>query len=120
MDQQPDDRGSVTAETAVVLPTLVLVAVLGVWAVGAAAAQVRCIDAAASGARALARGEPPALVVEAVREIAPAGAQVVLGGDAGIVRVEVSAEVSLPWGPLSKLPALDVGAGASAAREGTS
>ena len=39
-----------------VLPALVLLAMLGVWAVAAVAAHLRCVDAAGTGARALARG----------------------------------------------------------------
>lgn len=54
------DRGSVTAEFAVVLPTIVLVVLLGVGALGAGARQVRLQDAAADAARLVARGEEPA------------------------------------------------------------
>ncbi|MFG6443995.1 TadE family type IV pilus minor pilin [Microbacterium sp. P06] len=52
-------RGSVTAEFAVVLPAIVLVLLLGVGALGAAARQVRLQDAAADAARLVARGDDP-------------------------------------------------------------
>lgn len=49
------DRGSVTAEAAMVIPVLLLFALALVWALMAAAAQIRCVDAARTGARAAAR-----------------------------------------------------------------
>lgn len=51
------ERGSVTAEFAVVLPAIVLVVLLGVGALGAAGRQIRLQDAAADAARLIARGE---------------------------------------------------------------
>ncbi len=47
----------VTAETAMVLPVLVLLSLVGVAAVGVAQARVRCADGAREAARAVARGE---------------------------------------------------------------
>ncbi|MFL6163630.1 MAG: TadE family type IV pilus minor pilin [Jatrophihabitantaceae bacterium] len=55
-----DERGMVTAETAVVLPVLVLLSLAGIAAVGVAQARVRCADAALVAARAIARGDPAA------------------------------------------------------------
>lgn len=106
----------VTAELAAALPALVLVAVLCVWAVAAAAAHVRCLDAARSAARELARGEPPHVVRAVAAERAPPGAQVdVTGPAAGLVRVRVRVRVGLPggWGG----PAVEVGGAAVAAVE---
>ena len=68
-DRGDSDRGTATAELAVVLPAVVLLAASGVWAVAAAAAQLRCVDAAGTGARALARGDPTAAVSRAVVEV---------------------------------------------------
>lgn len=95
----PRDRGTATAELAVVLPALALLAVLGVWAVLLGAGQVRCADAAGVGARALARGEPAAVVRRVVTEVAPAGATVELGrsGDLVVVEVRVVVPVPGPW-----------------------
>jgi hypothetical protein len=107
-DSGPDDRGTATAELAVVLPSVVMLAALAVWAVLAVAAYLRCVDAAGVGARALARGEPPAQVQEVVAEVAPAGARVRLGRDGDLVVVEVGTTVPLP-GPWSRAgPGLDV------------
>ncbi|MFE0578162.1 TadE family type IV pilus minor pilin, partial [Streptomyces sp. NPDC058874] len=44
------DRGYVTAEAALVIPALVLFAASLVWALMAAAGQIRCVDAARAGA----------------------------------------------------------------------
>ena len=59
MHRRDADReaGMVTAETAVVLPVLLLVLVCAVAAVTVVGAQLRCVDAAREGARAAARGE---------------------------------------------------------------
>jgi Flp pilus assembly protein TadG len=54
------DHGMVTAETAMVLPVLVLLSLVGVAAIGVAQARVRCADAALLAARAVARGDPTA------------------------------------------------------------
>ena len=95
-----DDSGTATAELAVVLPAVVLLAVLGVWSVLVGAAQLRCTDAAGVGARALARGEPPEDVRRVVAEVAPRDATVVLGGVGDLVSVEVRVLMPLPgpWG----------------------
>src|SRR5206468_10387938 len=55
-----DERGMVTAETAVVLPVLLLVLAGAVAAVTVVGVQLRCVDAAREGARAAARGETSA------------------------------------------------------------
>lgn len=71
------DRGAVTAEAAVVIPVLVAFAMVLLWALVAASAQIRCVDAARAGARAAARSEPEAAVLAAARDAAPRGARVV-------------------------------------------
>ena len=94
-----DDRGTATAELAVVLPAVVLLAASGVWAVAAAAAQLRCVDAAGTGARALARGETTAAVSRVVAEVAPAGAAVSISrtGDLAVVEVRMTVRLPGPW-----------------------
>ncbi|WP_374935745.1 TadE family type IV pilus minor pilin [Streptomyces sp. SM11] len=86
------DRGAVTAEAAVVIPVLVAFAVALLWALLAASDQIRCVDAARAGARAAARAEPEAAVLEAARDAAPRGARVEVGraGDLWRVRVEAA------------------------------
>jgi Flp pilus assembly protein TadG len=108
------DRGTVTAELAVALPSLVLL--LGVvLAVGQLMlAQIGCIDGARAAARLAARGEPSGRVAAAVAAAAPPGATFVLGRGGGEVRVRVTASVRLP---LPAVPAVAVVATAVAADE---
>lgn len=84
------DRGAVTAEAAVVIPVLVAFSLALLWALMAAADQIRCVDAARAGARAAARSEPEAAALGAARDAAPQGAQVEMerAGDLWRVRVE--------------------------------
>ena len=89
----------VTAETAVVLPVLLLVLAGSVAAVTVVGAQLSCVDAAREGARAAARGESVAVVTALANRAAPEDAvtTVVLGADD--VRVTVSARIA-PVGPV--------------------
>jgi TadE-like protein len=89
----------VTAETAVVLPVLLLVLAGAVAAVTVVGAQMRCVDAAREGARAAARGDDPAAVTEVVRRVAPEGAHVIAIHDGEDVRVTVTVDVP-PLGPV--------------------
>lgn len=94
-------RGAATAELAVVLPGLVLVTALCVWAVLVGAVHVQCLDAARTGARALARDEPVGAVRAVVEGFAPRGARVeVLRLGPDLVAVDVRARVGVP-GPWS-------------------
>ncbi|MEV6739175.1 TadE family type IV pilus minor pilin [Streptomyces sp. NPDC051104] len=90
------DQGFVTAETAVVLPALVLFAMALVWALLAASAQIRCVDAARAGARAAARQEPPGVVRDTTGQAAPDGARITVSRQGDLVRVLV---VAHPPGP---------------------
>ncbi|MEU4999756.1 TadE family type IV pilus minor pilin [Streptomyces sp. NPDC021622] len=85
------DAGFVTAEAAVVLPTLVLFTMALVWALLAASAQIQCVDAARAGARAMARQDPESAAVAAARQAAPRGASVAVRRDGDLVRVAVVA-----------------------------
>lgn len=93
-----------------VLPSLLLVLAVALGAVGAAAAQLSCADAARIGARALARGEPPEYARALALSAAPDGARVQLSESDGMARVTVSAEPRL--GPL-RAPPLRVDGGAA-------
>ncbi|GIG63819.1 TadE family protein [Phytomonospora endophytica] len=86
------DRGSVTAEFAVVLPAAVLLLTAGLTAVDAVTTRLECLDAAREGALAGARGESAA---DAAHRRAPPGASVSAGAEGDTFRAEVSAEVSL-------------------------
>ncbi|MFE4547933.1 MULTISPECIES: TadE family type IV pilus minor pilin [unclassified Streptomyces] len=90
------DRGFVTAEAAVVLPSLVLVGMALVWALLAASAQIQCVDAARAGARSAARQDPPDTVLETARRAAPRGARVTVSRTGDLVRVKVTASAPGP------------------------
>ncbi|MFJ2949153.1 TadE family type IV pilus minor pilin [Streptomyces sp. NPDC087226] len=85
------DRGFVTAESAMVLPVLVMFAMALVWGLLVVAAQIRCVDAARAGARAAARQDPADAVVQVARQAAPPGAEITVSREAGQVRVVVAA-----------------------------
>lgn len=111
------DRGSATAETAILLPVLVVVLVACLWVLACVAAQLACVDAARAGARAAARGDSPAQVREIARRLAPAGSAVEVSDRGETLDVAVRAQVRPFGGVLSVLPAVDVGGRAAAPRE---
>lgn len=108
-------KGSVTAETAAVLPALMVVLAAGLWAVAAVEARLECVDAARAGARAVSRGEPLERVRSSVLAAVPAGARVVVTRGADVARVEVSVHVRPQWG--TSLPGVTVRATAVSAVE---
>lgn len=111
------ERGMVTAEFAVVLPAVVFVLALSLGALGLALDQVRCVDAARSGARAAARGDSYPAVLLVARRAAPSGALVSMDTSEDLVRVSV---VSASRVAGSLLPAwLRASSTASAAQEPT-
>lgn len=83
------DSGMVTAETAVVLPVLVVVAAIMFGVIGHAVDQVRAVDAAESGARAASRGESTLIVQQAALNDAPKDSrvQVTINHDSAMVDV---------------------------------
>jgi hypothetical protein len=83
------ERASATAETAVALPALVLVLGVCLWVLAAAAATLRCADAARAAARVAARGEPADAVAQAARRTAgrPVAVSTTRAGDLLTVRV---------------------------------
>lgn len=108
------DRGFVTAESAVVLPVLVMFTMALVWGLLMVAAQIQCVDAARTGARAAARQDPADSVVAVTREAAPRGAEVTVDREGDQVRVVVAAKPlpctvcpsrcgSRPWLPRRRL-----------------
>jgi hypothetical protein len=105
------DRGSVTAELAVVLPVVVLLLLAGFTGVTAVLTKLRCVDAAREAARATARGDAGE---PAGRRAAPDGASISVRVEGDTVRAVVRASVR-PLGPL--LPAVTVEGTAVAATE---
>ncbi|MEU7293222.1 TadE family type IV pilus minor pilin [Streptomyces exfoliatus] len=92
------DRGFVTVEAAMVLPVLALFTVTLLWGLAAAAAQIRCVDAARAGARAAARSEPVSSAESAARSAAPDGARVSVTRAGELWRVTVEARAPGPRG----------------------
>jgi hypothetical protein len=85
----------VTAEAAVVLPVLVAFTMALIWGLLVVAAQIQCVDAARTGARAAARQDPADAVVAITRAAAPGGAKVTVVREQDQVRVTVEAKPSL-------------------------
>jgi Flp pilus assembly protein TadG len=108
-----DERGSVTAEFAVVLPAVLVCLGLCAGAIQAAAQQVRLTDTAAVAARALGRGDDAAGIVSRT------GAAIETERTGGLVCVRLTATSSVaglrPLGlPMSaRACALDDGASGS-------
>jgi len=90
------DRGTATAEFAVALPAFVAVLVVALAGVATGIDHVRCVDAARSAARALARGDSPAAAMAVARAAAPGGAQVVTSVTSGTVTVRVTSTRAAP------------------------
>ena len=107
------ETGMVTAELAVALPAVVLVALIVFSGLQVALTQLRCRDAAAVAARLTARGESAATVTAAMSSTAPAGSHLVVRRDGQLVQVRVSASVRL-LGTGRLLPSLIVTATSAA------
>lgn len=113
-----DERGMVTAETALVIPVLVAVSLAMVWLLTLGVAQMKVTDAAREAARALARGESADRALQ-LAELAAPGASVTIEDDNGMVVVTVRREVSPPGGVLEgAFGAAEVSSSATALEEG--
>ncbi|MEV1171175.1 TadE family type IV pilus minor pilin [Nonomuraea sp. NPDC049784] len=108
-------RGSVTAETAAMLPALMVVLAAALWAIQVVGAQFECVDAARAAARAAARGEPLEQVSARARSASRADAQVTVTRETKTTRVEITVEVRPPWA--QPLPAVRISATATADTE---
>lgn len=111
-----DETGAVTAEAAVVIPILVLVAVGLCWLVSLGVAQLRVVDAARETARSLARSDPDEEARALGRQVAPDGASIVVKEVDGLISVTVHAEVEAPGG-LFTFPGFEARATVVAAKE---
>lgn len=96
-------RGSATAELAIVLPAVTVLLALLLLGVSAGLLQLRLEEGARAGARALARGDAPAQVVEIVARVTGHGASISVGNDGGYATVTVQGRVGgvlsglVPW-----------------------
>ncbi len=109
--------GMVTAETATVLPFLVLVTLALAWLITIGIAQVRCLDAAREAARVMARGDGSSAAVDVATQVAPSGAQVRMNATEAVVDVEVTVGLSPPVPLLGQVLSVPVSASATAALE---
>jgi Flp pilus assembly protein TadG len=100
---RPAERGAATAELAVALPALLLVLALALGALRLGIDRVRCVDAAQTAARVLARGEPVDRARAVALARAPTGASALLVVGARTVRVTVRSP------PVGVLTAIGVG-----------
>ncbi|MFB4283699.1 TadE family type IV pilus minor pilin [Nonomuraea sp. MTCD27] len=113
--ERPASRGSVTAETAAMLPALMVVLAAALWAVQAVGVQLECVDAARAAVRAAARGEPLDQVRTFARAATSPDAQVDITRDPKLTKVQITVEVRPSWG--ESLPAVRVSATATADTE---
>lgn len=97
-----DERGAVTAETALALPLLIAVTLGMVWMVTFGVAQMKTTDAAREVARALARGETQADAVGLAERVAP-GSRVEVSSNGDTVVVVVTDSVPSPGGVFDSL-----------------
>ena len=86
----------VTAESAVVIPVLLLVLAVVLSALSVGVDQLRCVDAARVGARSAARGDSTVRSADLARASAPTGARVgvQVGGDFAVVTVAVHRQLA--------------------------
>jgi hypothetical protein len=110
-------RGAVTAETVMVLPVLVAVALGLAWLLILASTQVRVVDAAREVARAVARDESRSGALGLGRRVAPDGSTITVRQRGDTVVVHVAVRVRGPGGLFESLPGVRVEAEAVAARE---
>jgi Flp pilus assembly protein TadG len=90
-----EERGSVAAEFAVVLPAAAIVLVMGLGLVQLGTVQVRLTDAAADAARLIGRGESADARVAAAHP----GATMTVSRTGAVVCVTLSARVAVGSGP---------------------
>lgn len=113
MEEASIETGMVTAELAVALPAVVLVAMFALSGLQVEMTQLRCRDAAGIAARLAGRGETAATVSAAMSAGAPPGVRLALRRDGELVEAQVSAQVRL-LGVGRLLPAFTVTATAAA------
>lgn len=120
MPQRRNECGAVTAETAAVIPVLVLLTAVLAWMVAFGVTQVRATDAARETARALARGDDETTSIELGQRIAPRGARLQVRNEGETVVVVIRADVHGPGGIFGFVPGHEIRAEAVAVRESAS
>lgn len=89
-------RGAVTAEFAVALPSIVVLLVVVLTAVTVGASQLRLEEAARAGAREIMRGEGTVVATTTVQRLAGRDAELAVTGDGTWATVHVSTTVDGP------------------------
>jgi Flp pilus assembly protein TadG len=112
------DDGTVTAESAIAIPSLVVLLMIFVWVILVVTAQLRVVDAARVGARAAARGESIEQSISVAGQAAPPGAEAYVTRSGDEIRVKVEVDVPPPGG-IAVLPSIHLDAIAYAAVEAT-
>lgn len=107
------ERGTVTAEAAMVLPVVTAFCLALTWMITIGIAQIRVVDAARDAARAAARGDGRQAAVAAARGAAPAGSRVDIASANRTTTVKVSDSVVPPGWLIVPLPSVTVTAHAS-------
>ncbi|WP_343951637.1 TadE family type IV pilus minor pilin [Nonomuraea longicatena] len=108
-------RGSVTAETATMLPALVIVLAAALLAIQAVAVQLQCVDAARAAARAAARGESLERVRAVARTATNPNARIIITRTTETTEVRITVSVHPSWA--TSLPPIPVSASATSATE---
>lgn len=117
---RPAERGTVTAETALVLPVVVMFVLALLWLLAVGIAKVQTVDAARDAARAMARGDGSDAAVAVARQSAPRDANVAFASSpAGSVTVTVTVEAQAPPWLLVPLPGVTVSSRATTPLEAT-
>ena len=111
------DDGFATAETAVLLPVLVLLLVLGGTVVRAYRTELALQDAAKVAARSLARGDGESAARRLARDAGPPGARLRVTRRSGLVDIQAAEDLVAPAGLGRLLPHLSLRASATALDE---
>lgn len=121
LDRAVTERGTVTAEAAIVLPIVAAFALTLVWMITVGIAKVETVDAARDAARAIARGDDPDQAMAIGARTAPPNAHIDIGdAETGTVTVTVSAKAEPPGWLLVPLPAVSIESQATTLVEGAS
>lgn len=115
--QRSAESGAVTAEAALGLCLLVIVAMGLSWMVCLGVVAVQAHDAAREGARALARGESETVAVGLARQVAAKGSSIAAQPEGRLIRVIVRSPVRGPGGVFAFIGTVEISGQAVAARE---
>lgn len=111
------ERGAVTAELALALPTLLAVTAALVWLLAVGVGQIRTVDAARETARALARGDDPSEAIAIGERVAPEGVRLSVTRSGERVVVQARGRMAGPGGLFRGLPGAELDAEAVAVTE---